>query len=142
MSEPIVATRIEQAVKAYIQACNDGDAETIAACFCSEAVHYFPTGPKWSGASTIGANFSKRLRELGHLWTVDMVLDDADGRAAALEWTQFAKNGRVLRGVDWFVFKAGRSEFRRFALTAPPQSNPTSSARSCGISITSDVAIR
>src|ERR1700733_7730988 len=94
MSAETVAAGIEQAVKAYIRACNDGDAETIAACFCSDAVHYFPTGPKWSGASTIGANFSKRVRELGHFWTVDMVLVDAYRRAAALEWTQFAKNGR------------------------------------------------
>ena len=142
MSEPTVATGIEQAVKAYIRACNDGDAETIAACFCSDAVHYFPTGPKWSGASTIGANFSKRVRELGHLWTVDKVLVDADRRAAVLEWTQFAKNGRVLRGVDWFVFERGRSAFRSFARTALRQSNPTSTARSCGISITPDAAIR
>ena len=62
MSESTVAAGIEQAVTAYIRACNDGDAETIAACFCSDAVHYFPTGPKWSGASTIGANFSKSAR--------------------------------------------------------------------------------
>jgi hypothetical protein len=142
MSEPIVATAIEQAVKAYIRACNDGDAEAIASCFCSGAVHYFPTVSKWSGASTIGANFSKRVRELGHFWTVDKVLVDADRRAAALEWTQFAKNGRVLRGVDWFAFEAGSSEFRRFALTAPRRSNPTSSGRNCGISITPDEAIR
>ena len=107
MSEKTVAAGIEQAVKAYIRACNDGDTETIAGCFCSDAVHYFPTGPKWSGASTIGGNFSQRVRELGHVWTVDAVLVDADRRAAALEWTQFGKNGRVLRGVDWFVFEAG-----------------------------------
>ena len=107
MSAETVAAGIEQAVKAYIRACNDGDAETIAGCFCSDAVHYFPTGPKWSGASTIGANFSKSVRELGHFWTVDMVLVDAYRRAAALEWTQFAKNGRVLRGVACFGFKAG-----------------------------------
>ena len=94
MPEQTVAAGIEQAVKAYIQACNDGDAETIAACFCSDAVHYFPTGPKWSGASTIGANFSKRVRDLGHLWTVDKVLVDADRRAAVLERTQFATNGQ------------------------------------------------
>jgi len=24
-----------------------------------------------------------------------------------LEWTQFDKTGRILRGVDWFVFEAG-----------------------------------
>ena len=55
MSESNVATRIEQAIRDYIQACNDGDAERVAACFVSDAVHYFPTVAKWSGASTIGA---------------------------------------------------------------------------------------
>jgi methyltransferase len=107
MSESTVAAGIEQAVKAYIRACNDGDAESIAACFCSDAVHYFPTAPKWSGASTIGDNFSKRVRELGQLWTVDMVLVDPNRRAAVLEWTRFDKKGRVVRGVDWFAFEAG-----------------------------------
>jgi hypothetical protein len=53
------------------------------------------------------APISRRVREQGHFWTVDMVLVDAYRRAAALEWTQFAKNGRVLRGVDWFAFEAG-----------------------------------
>ena len=24
-----------------------------------------------------------------------------------LEWTQFDKEGRILRGIDWFVFEAG-----------------------------------
>jgi SnoaL-like domain len=102
-----VAVRIEQAIHKYIEACNDGDAESIAACFGSDAVHYFPTVAKWSGASTIGANFSKRVQALGHFWTVDKVLVDADQHAGVLEWTQFDKEGRILRGIDWFVFEAG-----------------------------------
>ena len=125
MSESAVADRIEQAVKAYIRACNDGDAETIAACFCSDAVHYFPTVPKWSGASTIGANFAMRVRELGHMWAVDEVLVDTNRRAAVLEWTQFATSGRVLRGIDWFVFEAGSfqiQEIRAYG-AAPIQSD-------------------
>jgi REP element-mobilizing transposase RayT len=142
MSEPTVATGIEQAVKAYIRACNDGDAETIAACFCSDAVHYFPSGPKWAGASTIGANFSKRVRELDHLWTVDKVLVDAERRAAALEWTQFAKSGRVLRGVDWFVLERGSFRIQELRAYGARQSNPTLSARNCGILTTPDEAIR
>ena len=50
MSESNVAARIEQAIKDYIQACNDGDAEKIAACFVSDAVHYFPTGREVVGS--------------------------------------------------------------------------------------------
>jgi SnoaL-like domain len=105
MSESSVAIRIEQAIHGYIEACNDGDAERIAACFGSDAVHYFPTVAKWSGASTIGGNFSKRVQALGHFWTVDKVLVDADRHAGVLEWTQFDKEGRILRGIDWFVFE-------------------------------------
>ena len=106
MSESGVASRIEQAIKEYIRTCNGGDAEGIAANFVADAVHYFPTVAKWSGASTIGANFSKRVRALGHFWTVDKVVVDADRHAGVLEWTQFDKEGRILRGVDWFVFEA------------------------------------
>ena len=107
MADPTIADGIEQAIRSYIEACNDGDAPRIAACFASDAVHYFPTVAKWSGATTIGGNFLKRVEALSHFWTVDEVLVDADRRAGVLEWTQFDKEGRVLRGVDWFVFEAG-----------------------------------
>ena len=105
MAESTTAAGIEQAIRSYIQACNDGDAARITACFPSDAVHYFPTVAKWAGATTIGGNFLKRVQALGHLWTVDEVLVDEDRRAGVLEWTQFDKEGRVLRGVDWFVFE-------------------------------------
>ncbi len=105
MTESTVADAIEQAIRDYIQACNDGDADRVATCFSANAVHYFPTVARWSGASTIGDNFSKRVQALGHLWTVDKLLVDADRRAGVLEWTQFDKEARVLRGVDWFVFE-------------------------------------
>jgi hypothetical protein len=104
MAHPRTAQRIEQLIGTYIQACNDADAGAIAACFCSDAVHYGPM-LKWSGASTIGDNFAKRVRELGHCWTVDQMLVDLELGAAALEWTRFDRNSRVVRGVDWFVFE-------------------------------------
>jgi methyltransferase len=105
MTESTIGASIERAIRNYIQACNDGDAERIAASFASDAVHYFPNVPKWSGASTIGDGFSTRVQALGQLWTVDRVLVDADRREGALEWTRFDKEGRVVRGVDWFVFE-------------------------------------
>jgi methyltransferase len=105
MAEPAPAQRIEQIIRTYIQACNDADAEAIAACFLPDAVHYGPGMPKWSGAAMIGSNFAKRVREFGHCWTVDQVLVDVDRCAAALEWTRFDRNGWVLRGVDWFIFE-------------------------------------
>jgi methyltransferase len=105
MAEPAPAQRIEQIIRTYIQACNDADAEAIAACFLPDAVHYGPGMPKWWGAAMIGSNFAKRVREFGHCWTVDQVLVDVDRCAAALEWTRFDRNGWVLRGVDWFIFE-------------------------------------
>jgi hypothetical protein len=105
MAESTIAASIEQAIRNYIQACNDGDPDGIAGCFSPDAVHYFPTVAKWSGASAIGGNFSKRVQALGHMWTVDKVLVDADRREGVLEWTQFDKEGRMLRGLDWFIFE-------------------------------------
>ena len=75
-------------------------------CFCSEAVHYSPWTPKWSGAATIGNNFAKVVREQGISWMVDQLLIDVDQSAAALEWTGFNRqHARIVRGVDWFVFE-------------------------------------
>jgi methyltransferase len=106
MAQPASAQRIERVIRTYIQACNDADAEAIAACFVAEAVHYFPSLPKWVGAATIGDNFERRVREQGHCWTVDQLVIDSDRCAATLEWTRFdRKHARILRGVDWFVFE-------------------------------------
>ena len=89
MGQPTPAQRMEHVIRTYIQACNDADAEAIAASFCPDAVHYFPSSFKWVGAATIGRNFAQRVREQGHYWTVDHLLIDVDRCAAALEWTRF-----------------------------------------------------
>jgi methyltransferase len=107
MTQGSIAQRIESVINEYIHACNRADADAIAACFTPDAVHYFPTGysPKWSGASTIGANFSKVVHESARCWTVDQVLVDAERHAGVLEWTSFAgPSDNIMRGVDWFVF--------------------------------------
>ena len=56
------AQRIEQTIRTYNQACNDADAEAIAACFCPDAVHYFPHIPKWS------ARPRSEFRKCVHMW--------------------------------------------------------------------------
>lgn len=103
--EPLPAQRIEQVIRAYIKACNDGDAAGIAACFHPDAVHYFPTSAKWSGAFTIGANIVRRVHERELYWTIDQLIIDINRSSAALEWTRFNRQERILRGVDWFVFE-------------------------------------
>ena len=105
MAQPTPAQRMEQVIRTFIQACNDADAEAIAACFCPEAVQYAPI-LKWSGAATIGNNFAKIVQEQRVCWTVDQVLIDMDRCAAVLEWTRFDRqHDRICRGVDWFVFE-------------------------------------
>jgi methyltransferase len=109
MAQPTPAQRMEQVIRAYIQACNDADAEAIAACFCPDAVHYFPPPLlKWSGAATIGSNFATRVREHGISYTVDQFLIDVDRHAVALEWTMFMQKPAALvrRGLEWYAFES------------------------------------
>ena len=76
MAQPAEASRIEEMVRAYIAACNYADAGAIASCFGSQAVHYFPSRLKWSGAATIGDNFARMVEAGGYRWTVDQLLVD------------------------------------------------------------------
>jgi methyltransferase len=122
MAEPTPAQRVEQAVRAYIQACNDADADAIAACFHPDGVHYHPGFSKWAGAVTIAENFVKRVQELGQYWTVDEVLVDVQRHGAVLEWTRFDRTARVVRGVDWCVFEPqtiGIREVRPYYAVSP-----------------------
>jgi hypothetical protein len=43
-----IAKRMEQVIRAYIEACNNADAAAISACFRPDAVHYAPGVPKGS----------------------------------------------------------------------------------------------
>ena len=108
MAPSTPAQRMEHVIRTYIQACNDADAEAIAACFCADAVHYFPAPfGKCAGAAPIGSHFATRVREYGMCWTVDQLITDADRCAATLEWTEFIRHPApiVRRGVDWSVFE-------------------------------------
>jgi len=106
MAQPQSAQRMEQVIRAYIEACNNADAKAIAACFRPDAVHYFPWRPKWLRASTIGGNFEKLVQKWGLSWTVDQLLTDDERGAAVLEWTMFNRQtSQIARGVDWFVFE-------------------------------------
>jgi len=101
-----IAKRMEQVIRTYIEACNNADATAISACFRSDAVHYGPGIPRWSGAAAIGGNLAKRVSETGQWLTVDQLVTDADRCAAALEWTRFDPSSRqIVRGVDWFDFE-------------------------------------
>ena len=104
----LTAAVMEAKIRAYFDACNSGDADAIAAFFTPDAVHYFPPGMyegPFRGAATIGRRWAEAVRHLGSAWTVDQVIcDPATGRAV-IEWTHFkTKEGKVLRGDEWYLF--------------------------------------
>ena len=111
-NDPATAQRIEHAIRTYVKALNDADGAAIAACFCQDAVHYFPAHPRISGAAALGTYFADSVRQAGISWTVDQMLVDVDRCAATLEWTRFDPSGpRYMRGVDWFVLSRRQSDF-------------------------------
>jgi hypothetical protein len=119
------AQRIEQVIRAYVTALNDGDADGIAACFCKDAIHYFPAAAKISGATALGMHYANLVRGREICWTVDQMLVDVDRCEAALEWTKFDHNGpRYLRGVDWFVFEQETFQIREVRCYLAAASNP------------------
>jgi hypothetical protein len=102
-----VAARMDQAMREYIQACNDGDAQKIAECLHADAIHYYPHLPKIVGASTIAAWFARRVRENGAFWTVDQTVVDADRCIGVLEFTLFAGKELIFRGLELYQFEPG-----------------------------------
>jgi hypothetical protein len=99
---------IEQTMRAYFEACNDGDVERIASFFVEDGVHYFPPGMyggPFVGGETIGERWAAAVEELGSIWTVDSVMTDPENARAAMEWTHFkTTDGTVLRGDEWYEF--------------------------------------
>jgi len=121
--------RMESLIRRYFDACNAADVDGIAACFVPDAVHYFPPGMydgPFRGATTIGEKWRKAVETIGSYWTIDRIVCDPGTRQAVIEWTHFkTKDGKVLRGDEWYVFDAPTgliSEIR--AYYASPQ-DPT-----------------
>jgi TPR repeat protein len=105
MATATTAVRMDQAIREYIRACNDGDAQKIAACLHADAVHYYPNLPKLSGASALAAHFARRVKEGGVHWTVDQIVVDAERCIGVLEFTMFAGTQLILRGLELYEFE-------------------------------------
>jgi hypothetical protein len=100
-----IGARMDEAIREYIRACNGGDEREIAACLHTDAIHYYPNSPKFVGASAISAHFAKRVKESGVCWTVDQIVVD-DGRLiGVLEFTLFAGEDLILRGLELYQFE-------------------------------------
>jgi hypothetical protein len=54
------------------------------------------------GAPAIAASFAKRERENGVCWTVDQIVVDADRCIGVLEFTLFAGEDLILRGLELY----------------------------------------
>jgi hypothetical protein len=133
--EDTPAQRMEAVIRAYIHACNDADAQAIAKCLSSEAVHYFPSGygPKWAGSSTIGRNIAKMAQNRQRCWTVDQIIIDVGRCAGAMEWTSFVRqHDRIIRGVDWFLFEPQTFRIREVRSYMAAQIQPDKSRQELG----------
>jgi hypothetical protein len=60
--ETTIAARMDQAIREYMQAGNDGDIPRIAAYLHANAVHYYPNFPQIVGASTIAMHSSNNVK--------------------------------------------------------------------------------
>jgi methyltransferase len=122
---PTAAQRIEHVIRTFVRALNEAYADGIAACFCKDAVQYFPGVPKISGATALGVHYANLVRMREICWTADQMLVDVDRCEATLEWTRFDHNGpRYLRGVDWFVFEPQTFLIREIRCYWAAASNP------------------
>ncbi|MBL1100563.1 nuclear transport factor 2 family protein [Streptomyces coffeae] len=108
MTEEFSAARMEDRIREYFAACNDGDVDRIAAHFEPDGVHYFPPGMyqgPFRGARTIGERWHAAVHQGGSFWTIDQIILDAATRRAVIEWTHFKREaGVLLRGDEWYLF--------------------------------------
>jgi hypothetical protein len=104
----LTGEEMERTMRAYFEACNDGDVDRIASFFVEDGVHYFPPGMyggPFVGGRTIGERWAEAVDRLGSVWTVDRVMTDPENARAVMEWTHFkTDDGTVLRGDEWYEF--------------------------------------
>ena len=122
----LTAEWIEALVREYFAACNDADADRIAACFDDDGVHYFPPGMyegPFRGAQTIARRWVGAVESFGSMWTIDQLIIDAASARAVLEWSHFkTKQGTLLRGDEWYDFSPTTGLIREIrAYYASPQ---------------------
>jgi len=108
VANELTKEHMEAHIRGYFEACNSGVPEQIAKFFEPAAVHYFPPGMyngPFRGADKIAERWQHFVKTIGSYWTVDRVLCDAASRQAVIEWTHFKrKDGKVLRGDEWYIF--------------------------------------
>jgi hypothetical protein len=117
---------MEQLIRTYFDGCNGANVDKIRACFTPDAVHYFPPGMydgPFRGPQKIGEKWRAAVETLGSYWTVDHIIVDPDTDRAVIEWSHFkTRQGRVLRGDEWYIFDPSSGLIREIrAYYASPQ---------------------
>jgi ketosteroid isomerase-like protein len=98
-------------IRAYFEACNGGDPDAVAVHFTPDAVVYDTNIPPMRGRDAIAAGWAAIAAKWGGAtWSVDSVVEAADGSCAAIEWSM---TGTDPRSGASFVFRG--SEHYRFA---------------------------
>lgn len=95
-------------VRAYYEALNTGDAETVSAHFTDDAVHYYTRLGPHQGAKTIGDHAALAVNTIDAQWYVESLIEQGD--QVAIEWTMTwrdPKSGerRLDRGAEWFLIR-------------------------------------
>ncbi len=102
------AEEMETRIRAYFDACNAADYETLVACFTEDAVHYFPAGlpdVPWRGRDAIARGWIWCVETLGSRWTIERVIASATRPEAVAEWTHWkTASNTALRGDEWYDF--------------------------------------
>jgi ketosteroid isomerase-like protein len=96
-------------IVAYFSACNSGDAASVASHFTERAVVYDTNVRPARGRDEIGEMWAAVARRWGGArWSVDGVVESADGSTAAIEWSMVGTDPRTGRS---FVFR-GSEHYR------------------------------
>jgi ketosteroid isomerase-like protein len=105
-------------VRSYYEALNTGDAETVAAHFTDDAVHYYTRLGPHEGAETIGNYTALGVSTIDAQWYIENLIEQGD--QVVIEWTMTwrdPKSGekRLDRGTEWLQIRDGRiAEIRAY----------------------------
>ncbi len=100
-------------IRSYFDACNGGDPDAVAVHFTPDAVVYDTNIPPMRGRDAIAAGWAAIAAKWGGAtWSVDTVVEAADGSGAAIEWSMVGTDPRsgtsfVFRGSEHYRFVDG-----------------------------------
>jgi hypothetical protein len=98
---------LEQNVRTYFEACNEGSHDKMASVFAQTVVHYFPPGMfgPLVGSRAIADLWRGTIRQNGSRWTIDRMVTDEQENELVVEWTHWQPvPGSYIRGAEWYEF--------------------------------------